>query len=514
MHFFSYSLAMLLTLTLFTACSGGGGGSSKTNESAPGITLPADPATIAPQNDPTQATDFTDSTAFIYSSDTPIQKELNTTVIDENNVSIVKGTVLDKDGFALSGVKVTVLNHPEYGYTMSRDDGKYDMAVNGGTSLTMEYKKEGYMSLQRTTDIPRQDFSVFDDIVMTPFSQKVTTIDLETQTTPFSVVQGDRTNDARGERQATMLFPKNTTTQVVMPDGSTKSLKGPLHVRATEYTTGDKGLQAMPAALPEGVAYTYCVEFSVDEAQSLGASSVSFSKPLINYVENFVGFAVGSDVPSYYYDLKEAKWIKNENGKVIKIISVTNNKADVDIDGDGVADDTNSFGIDDDERARLASLYQAGTELWRVKVSHFTPIDHNWPTPPPPDDNNPPEQNDDNHRDTNDGCQTSGSIIECQKQTLGENIPITGTLLSLDYRSNHTAGDVRNRSIIIPLTKDKWSIKLEEIQVEISVAGQTFKTSFEEFTPYMTYEYVWNGKDAYDRNVYGAQAIHVKVSHI
>ena len=61
--------------------------------------------------------------------------------------------------------------------------------------------------------------------------------------------------------------------------------------RATEFETPE----SMPAKLPPNSAYTYCSELSVD-----GANKVRFDKPVIVYVDNFLGFDVGGAVPVGY----------------------------------------------------------------------------------------------------------------------------------------------------------------------------------------------------------------------
>ena len=71
--------------------------------------------------------------------------------------------------------------------------------------------------------------------------------------------------DADGTRRATLLFSEGTDAEMVLPDGSTEPLDE-LHVRATEYTIGDAGPDAMPAVLPPSSGYTYAVELSADEA--------------------------------------------------------------------------------------------------------------------------------------------------------------------------------------------------------------------------------------------------------
>ena len=82
-----------------------------------------------------------------------------------------------------------------------------------------------------------------------------------------------------------------------LPNGQTKPL-GDLEVRATEYTVGADGEEKMPGELPDSSAYTYAVEFSVDEAVEAGATDVKFTKPVTTYVDNFLGFKAGTIVPS------------------------------------------------------------------------------------------------------------------------------------------------------------------------------------------------------------------------
>ena len=103
----------------------------------------------------------------------------------------------------------------------------------------------------------------------------------------------------------------------------------------------------MPGELPDSSAYTYAVEFSVDEAVEAGATDVKFTKPVTTYVDNFLGFKAGTIVPSAYYDEGKGAWVPSKNGLVIKIVSEANGRANVDTDGDGTADNA---GLDDAER--------------------------------------------------------------------------------------------------------------------------------------------------------------------
>ena len=114
-----------------------------------------------------------------------------------------------------------------------------------------------------------------------------------------------------------------------------------------------------------------------------------------------------------------------ENGLVIAITAESGGLAQVDITGDGVADDAAALaavGIEDAERQQLATLYNPGQELWRVKITHFTPWDYNWPYGPPQPVPQPPPYTP--WPEEPDACKTSGSIISCETQSLSEAIPV------------------------------------------------------------------------------------------
>ena len=83
----------------------------------------------------------------------------------------------------------------------------------------------------------------------------------------------------------------------------------------------------------------------------------------VEYVENFIGAPVGSGVPSGSYDRAEAEWEPEKTGRVVKVVSETAGRADLDTDGDGDSDGADypaALKITDGERAALAPLYQPG----------------------------------------------------------------------------------------------------------------------------------------------------------
>src|SRR5207245_7782631 len=127
------------------------------------------------------------------------------------------------------------------------------------------------------------------------------------------VARGSRVSDSSGVRQATLVVPMGTSAVMRMPTGTMQPLPT-AHIRATEFTVGDDGDKAMPAALPPQSAYTYAVELRADEA---GEAKVEFNQPLPFFVENFLGFPVGTTIPSGYYDETRGTWVADESGRVV-----------------------------------------------------------------------------------------------------------------------------------------------------------------------------------------------------
>ncbi len=484
-----------------------------TLRTAPPDPLPPDPATVAPAPDPTVAFDLAAGTAFLYSGAHPIQTGVAPGTIDPRRAAVLRGRVISRDGGPLAGARISILGHPELGSTLSRADGMYDLAVNGGGSLIVQVEKDGRLPAQRPVEAPWRDFAPVEDIALVSFDPEATTI---TAGLPaVQVARGSLVSDQDGSRRTTLLFPESTDAQMVMPDGTSSPL-ATLTVRATEYTAGPRGLAAMPGPLPSGVAYTYAVELSADEAVAVGAKSVVFSKPVLHYVENFLGFPVGGIVPVGYYDREAGAWLASGNGRVVKLLAITDGLALLDMTGSGSPSsdtDLQALGVTVAERRLLAELYSPGQSLWRVPIPHFTPWDCNWPYGPPPDAEPPKQPEPETDEPEDEPCEQPGSIIECQNQTMGESLPIVGTPYTLNYRSDRVPGRKGNHSINIPLSGPTVPASLKRIELKIAVAGQLVSASFSR-EPNQRYVFTWDGKDAYGRVLYGRQPVTVAIGYV
>lgn len=497
---------------------------NESGRSQPVNAVPGNQGEDLPPDDPSKTAEpvpfsgfpsFHSTVDFLYTGDNPIQTGVAPGAIQEESAAVLRGKVTDKQGSALSGVAISVLNEERWGQTLSRSDGRFDMVVGGGALLTVKYEKAGYMTVQRQISTIPGDYNVLDDVVLTAYDTKVTTLDLQHANGP-QVAQGSPVTDELGTRQSTVFVPKGTEAVMKLPDGTEVPLPG-MHFRSTEYTVGENGPKAMPGELPSFVGYTYAVELSADEAIAAGATEVRFNQPVYHYVDNFLNFHVGETVPIGYYDRSLGQWIPSDNGRIIGITDIASGLAMVDIDGNGEADSDDAMlaiGLDEEERRELAKLYAPGKSLWRVPIPHFTPWDCNWPYGPPPDAEPPIDKGPNaNIPEQEEGpCEQAGSIIGCQNQSLGERIPIAGTPYTLNYRSDRTPGYKERSRLEIPISGDSIPASMLGMRLQVAIAGKLIEKNFPAAAN-VTYLFDWDGKDAYNRQLVGSHNYTVTVSY-
>jgi RHS repeat-associated protein len=463
--------------------------------------------------DRTVGTTLHESMRWIFSGTNPPQVGVAPGTIEVQRATAFRGVLKTRDGSALPGVTVTILDHPEYGHTLTHADGYFDLVVNGGGVLVLAFEKEGYVTVHRSVESVWGDHAVAPEVVMVPLDPVVTPIDLVAPAEDFQVAQGSVQTDEDGSRQGTLLVPAGTEATAYLEGGGTVELDS-MSVRITEFTVGPNGPNAMPAPLPADSKYTYAFEASVDGFE--GATTVEFSTPLPYYVDNFLQFPAGTPIPLGYFDRVTSTWKADENGVALDILGEAGGFAQIDVTGDGVEDTgaaLAAYGITDTERAKLADLYEPGQSLWRVLIRHFTPWDCNMggvpenATPP----NQPPPKADDEPK-----CESEvpfASTIQCDSQVLRESIPIAGTPYSLNYSSSRVLGRKAAYQVKIPLSGETIPFGLWRIDLEVSVAGRVFRETFPPL-PNQTKLFVWDGLDAYGRRPQGAQPYSSKIDFV
>lgn len=476
--------------------------------------LPPDPADVAPPLPTTTITPLSEATAFLYTGPNPIQTGADPAAFTPHRAAVLRGRVTTPTGNPLPGATVTVHGHPEYGQTLTRADGWFDLAANGGSQLTISYVKDSYLTAHRTTQTSWHKYSLLPDVTLLPADPAVTHVEF-TDAAPARMIHATTVTDHDGSRRASLFIPAATTADMQLPDGTSQPLTT-AHVRITEYTVGDQGAAAMPADLPPSSAYTYAAECSADEAIQAGASTVRFNQPVILYLENFLDFPPGLSVPLGSYDRTTSHWTAEPDGRVITLISITAGKANLDITGDGQADtpsDLADFGISDDERTHLAATYPPGQQLWRSPLRHFTPWDCNWPYWCPDGSTYPEMRVAEAAPHTPEPRKCPGSIIDMDNQILGERLALAGTGLSLHYSSDRTPGFTAARTLHIPLTDENPPAPLKRIDLDVEIEGRRFHSSHPP-TAKLIHTFTWDGLDAAERHVQGARPATVTIGYV
>ena len=364
------------------------------------------PQIAAPSNPFDPPRTLSQQAQFLYTGDDPIQAGVSEETIEPTQAAVLRGRVTDRSGSPVDGVTVTVQNHPEYGETTTRATGLFDMVVNGGGTVVANFESTDYLPVQRKLPARQTNYEALPEIALVPKDSSPSQVAMNA--TETQIARASTSNDGDGQRRPTIVVPPRTVAQT--PDGS---MPEQLTIRATEYTVGDNGPEAMPRRLPPETAYTFALELSADEAepstQQAGSTaaadgdlqrafmgdaggSVQFSQPVILYVENFLDFPVGEAVPTGAVDRSDASWSAVDDGRVVEVLGTSGGQARLDVDGSGTAASSTArqeLGISNAELSGIAGIYSGGTQLWRVPIPHFTPFDCNWPREEP-DDARPP----------------------------------------------------------------------------------------------------------------------------
>lgn len=446
-----------------------------------------------------------------------IPADTKKTSYDPKRFSLITGEVKNLDNQPISGVTVSigagscVLCHgQEYGTVQTNDEGRFTLPVEGGATMTVTYQKTGLIPSHRQVYVPWNGYAVTETIQMIGEDTAATTVAFDGN--PATVVSHRSTPviDAFGQRSATLVFTGDNTAYEVDAGGNVIRELSSITTRATEFVTPE----SMPANLPPTSAYTYCAEFSVD-----GVQRVKFAKPVVGWVDNFLGFDVGEIVPVGYYDRDKGVWVPSDNGRVVRLLDTDGNGSvdALDADGDSFPDDLNGNDSFLDEVKGLEDLtrYQPGKTFWRFSVTHFTPWDCNWPYVPSPDaiPPNPLGESvvDQQLNKQSDNISCVNSYVEDRSRIFHEDIPIPGTNLTLHYASNRVEG---YRTIIsVPVSGVTIPASLKGIVVTVNVGGRTFAQTLPP-QPNLKSEFVWDDLDVLGRPLKDSVTAQIKIGFV
>ncbi len=240
---------------------------SAIHEEQIGITVNAPPLAeiSATELDEVVPTTAFEATEFLYTGSDPVQPNVDTGTIESERVAVLRGRVVDEAGYSLSAAVVSAPDFPEYGQTLTREDGRFFFTVNGGTEILLRYQLNGYAPSEQLEEPPVQEYDWYEDVVLAELDNVEDEIRLDGGATNAQAFEGSVVSDGDGPRSQTLIFPPGTEAEMESGSGATQAVEeGTL--RVTEFTTGGDGPETMPGDLPRSSRYTYAAEYSFDEA--------------------------------------------------------------------------------------------------------------------------------------------------------------------------------------------------------------------------------------------------------
>lgn len=78
----------------------------------------------------------------------------------------MRGRVLSQQGLGIIGVRVSVDRHPRLGFTLTRQGGWFDILVNGGGAVTLQFQRNPYRPEMRTVWAAWNRIVVLDSVVL------------------------------------------------------------------------------------------------------------------------------------------------------------------------------------------------------------------------------------------------------------------------------------------------------------------------------------------------------------
>ncbi|XP_048370698.1 teneurin-1 [Sphaerodactylus townsendi] len=107
---------------------------------------------------------------------------------DSRRACVIRGQVVAVDATPLVGVNVSFQHHSDYGYTISRQDGSFDLVAIGGISVTLVFDRSPFLSVKRTLWLSWNRFIVVDKVVMQRTEVEAPSCDISSFISPNPIV--------------------------------------------------------------------------------------------------------------------------------------------------------------------------------------------------------------------------------------------------------------------------------------------------------------------------------------
>ncbi|XP_074039433.1 teneurin transmembrane protein Ten-m isoform X2 [Leptinotarsa decemlineata] len=94
---------------------------------------------------------------------------------NESRSAVVRGRVTTPMGIGLMGARVST-STPLEGFTLTRDDGWFDLLVNGGGAVTLQFGRSPFSAQSRIVFVPWNEVVIIDNVIMTTGEERTVNI--------------------------------------------------------------------------------------------------------------------------------------------------------------------------------------------------------------------------------------------------------------------------------------------------------------------------------------------------
>ncbi|VVC40590.1 Hypothetical protein CINCED_3A025864 [Cinara cedri] len=107
---------------------------------------------------------FFERTKFLIEEGS-LQNYVRPDTFNESRSAVIRGRVVTSTGMGLMGVRVSTNIAPE-GFTLTREDGWFDLLVNGGGAVTLQFGRSPFKAQTQIVNVPWNEIVIIETIIM------------------------------------------------------------------------------------------------------------------------------------------------------------------------------------------------------------------------------------------------------------------------------------------------------------------------------------------------------------